>query len=330
MRDVAKAAGVSRMTVSRALRTDSSISQKTRDHVLKIVKDMNYVPDQMAGSLSTKRSGFVATLLPSVNNLHFALTVQGLTEELEKVGLQILLGHTGYSAEREEVMIETLLRRRPEALVLSYDGHTERTFELLSSVDIPIIEIWERPVRAIDHTVGFSNADAAFRMTQGLIDMGYRKIAFLGERDDGWTRGAARRSGFVKAMKEAGLDYKRIVRHGAPPLSSELGAEAAAHVLGAWPDTDCIFCVSDVAAFGVQSYLLGKGIEVPGQIAIAGFGIFEVSRFASPAISTVVVDPMTIGHETGRLIVRLLGADAPEESPTHIEVPAEPVFRESC
>ncbi len=323
------------MTVSRALRTDSSISRKTREHVLKIVKEMNYVPDQMAGSLSTKRSGFVATLLPSVNNLHFALTVQGLTEELEKVGLQILLGHTGYSAEREEVMIETLLRRRPEALVLSYDGHTERTFELLSSVDIPIIEIWERPVRAIDHTVGFSNADAAFRMTQGLIDKGYRNITFLGERDDGWTRGAARREGFVKAMKASGLDEQRIVRHGAPPLSSELGAEAAALVLEAWPDTDCIFCVSDVAAFGVQSYLLGRGISVPEQIAIAGFGNFEVSRFASPAISTVVVDPLKIGRETGRLIVRLLGESAThggatDESPTHIEVPAEPVFRASC
>lgn len=330
MRDVAKAAGVSRMTVSRALRTDSSISEKTREHVLKIVKAMNYVPDQMAGSLSTKRSGFVATLLPSVNNLHFALTVQGLTEELEKVGLQILLGHTGYSAEREEVMIETLLRRRPEALVLSYDGHTERTFELLASVDIPIIEIWERPVRAIEHTVGFSNADAACRMTRELIARGYRQITFLGESDDGWTRGAARRSGFIKAMEEAGLDSSRIVRHGAPPLSSEQGAQAAARVLQAWPDTHCIFCVSDVAAFGVQSYLLSQGIDIPGQIAIAGFGNFEVSRFASPSISTVVVDPLTIGHETGRLIVRLLGAEVTDESPTHIEVPAEPVFRESC
>ncbi|WP_088921897.1 LacI family DNA-binding transcriptional regulator [Granulosicoccus antarcticus] len=329
MRDVAKAAGVSRMTVSRALKKNSSISEKTREHILAIVKEMNYVPDQMAGSLSTKKSGFVATLLPSVNNLHFALTVQGLTEELEKVGLQILLGHTGYSSEREEIMIETLLRRRPEAMVLSYDGHTERTFELLSSVDIPIIEIWERPVRAIEHTIGFSNEEAAFRMTEQLIEKGYRHLTFLGESDDSWTRGAARRSGFIAAMKAAGLDSTRIVQHGAPPLSSELGAEAAARVLQVWPDTDCIFCVSDIAAFGVQSYLLGKGIAIPGQIAIAGFGNFEVSRFASPSISTVVVDPLAIGRETGRLIVRLLDENATDKSPTHIEVPAEPVFRAS-
>lgn len=330
MRDVAKVAGVSRMTVSRALKKNSPISQKTRDHILAIVKKMNYVPDQMAGSLTTKKSGFVAALLPSLNNLHFALTVQGLTEELEKIDLQILLGHTDYSADREEAIVEALLRRRPEAMVLSYDGHTERTFELLASVDIPIIEIWERPDRAIGHTVGFSNAEASFRMTQQLIAKGYRNITFLGEEDDGWTRGAARRSGFVAAMKEAGLDHTRAVQYGTPPLSIELGALAGDIVMQAWPDTECIFCVSDAAAFGVQSYLLSTGVKVPEQVAIAGFGNFEVSRFASPSISTVVVDPLRIGRETGRLIARLLKAGAAGEAPNHIEVPAEPIFRQSC
>ncbi|MEO1779479.1 MAG: LacI family DNA-binding transcriptional regulator, partial [Pseudomonadota bacterium] len=86
MRDVARAAGVSRMTVSRALKKDSPVSVETRERILKVVRDMNYVPDQMAGSLTTKRSGFVAVLVPSLNNLHFAETVQALTEELEVIG----------------------------------------------------------------------------------------------------------------------------------------------------------------------------------------------------------------------------------------------------
>lgn len=329
MRDVAKAAGVSRMTVSRALKKNSSIATETREHILKIVRDLNYVPDQMAGSLTTKKSGFVATLLPSLNNLHFAQTVQGLTEELEKIDLQILLGHTAYSAEREENLVETLLRRRPEALVLSYDGHTERTYELLSSVDIPIIEIWEQPERAIGHTVGFSNEHASLRMTQALIAKGYRNITFLGEQDDSWTRGAARRSGFVSAMNAAGLDASRVVQYGAPPLSIDMGVLAGRHVMEKWPDTDCIFCVSDLAAFGVQSYLLGQGIKIPEQVAIAGFGNFEVSRVASPSISTVMVDPLTIGREAGALIARLLERPSADNSTNHIEVPADPVFRQS-
>ena len=331
MRDVARAAGVSRMTVSRALRKDSPVSRETREHILKIVRDMNYVPDQMAGSLTTKKSGFVATLLPSLNNLHFALTVQALTEELEEIGLQILLGHTAYSAEREEEILETMLRRRPEAIVLSYDGHTERTIQLMKEAAVPVIEIWETPENPIEHRVGFSNFEAARQMTESLIAKGYGRIGFLGEGQDDWTRGAARRNGFLAAMQAAGLPAHRMIRYGTPPLTIENGAEAVGQLLKDFPDTDCVFCVSDIAAFGAQSRLLAEGRRVPDDIAIAGFGNFEVSRFASPAISTVVVDPVRIGQETGRLLKRLFLSEEERQGPAqNIHVPATVEFRQSC
>ncbi|MCR9059216.1 MAG: LacI family DNA-binding transcriptional regulator, partial [Rhodobacteraceae bacterium] len=318
MRDVAKAAGVSRMTVSRALRKDSPVSLRTREHILKVVREMNYVPDQMAGSLTTRKSGFVATLLPSLNNLHFALTVQSLTEELEEIGLQILLGHTDYSAEREEEILETMLRRRPEAIVLSYDGHTDRTIELMRDANVPVIEIWETPADPIEHTVGFSNFDAARQMTQRLIDEGYSRIAFLGEGQDDWTRGAARRNGFLQAMRDAGLSAHRMIRYGIPPLTIDSGSEAVAQLLADFPDTDCVFCVSDVAAFGVQSRLISEGYAIPGDIAVAGFGNFEVSRYAVPKLSTVVVDPVRIGSETGKLLKTLFRSDlAGSDQPRH-------------
>ncbi|MEO1307593.1 MAG: LacI family DNA-binding transcriptional regulator [Pseudomonadota bacterium] len=169
MRDVAQAAGVSRMTVSRALRKDSPVSHETRERILKVVRDMNYVPDQMAGSLTTRKSGFVAVLVPSLNNLHFAETVQSLTEHLEAVDRQILLGHTDYSATHEEELVETMLRRRPEAMLLSYDGHSDRTRTLLQEAQIPVVELWERPENPIGHTIGFSNRLAA---APSSIDMG--------------------------------------------------------------------------------------------------------------------------------------------------------------
>ncbi len=310
MEDVARAAGVSRMTVSRALKANSPISEKTRARILAVVRELNYVPDQMAGSLTTRKSGFVAALLPSLNNLHFALTVQALTQELEVSGLQILLGHTEYSADREERLIESLLRRRPEAMVLSYDGHTARTQALLRDIGIPVVEIWELPSQSIDNAVGFSNAEAARVMTDALVARGYRNITFLGEANDDWTRGAARRAGFADAMQGHGLSADRVVKFGAPPLSIESGAAAVENLLSAYPDTDCVFCVSDAAAFGVQSELLRRGMRVPEDIAVAGFGDFEVSRFASPSISTVVVDPERIGRETGRMIIRMLSDDS--------------------
>ena len=323
MRDVARAAGVSRMTVSRALKKDSPVSKDTRDRILKVVREMNYLPDQMAGSLTTKRSGFVALLVPSLNNLHFAETVQALTEELEVIGQQILLGHTDYSAEREERIVETMLRRRPEALVLSYDGHSDRTVQLLSEANIPIVELWERPEDPIDHTIGFSNREAAAEMTRALIGRGYRNIAFLGEADDAWTRGAARREGWRAAMEEVGLSSERLMKTGKPPLSIEDGAAAAPELLRRFPDTDCIFSVSDLPAFGVLSALIAMGRKVPDDIGVAGFGNFEVSRFASPTVSTVTVDPRRIGQTTGSLLAEILGESAETDSPSrHVAVDA--------
>lgn len=322
MRDVARAAGVSRMTVSRALRKDSPVSKETRDRILKVVREMNYVPDQMAGSLTTKKSGFVAVLVPSLNNLHFAETVQALTDELAIVGQQVLLGYTNYSRDKEEQLVETMLRRRPEAIVLSFDGHNPRTVALLKNAQIPVIELWERPQKPIGHTIGFSNEEAAADMTRHLLSLGYRNITFLAETGDDWTRGAARRSGFKCAMQAAGLAPDRVLQMGKPPISIEDGADAVPLILKQFPDTDCIFCVSDVAAFGVQSGLKSRGISVPDEMGVAGFGNFEVSRFATPTISTVVVDPTRIGRETGRLIGRLLSAE--DLSVQHIQIDVDP------
>ncbi|MEO0916253.1 MAG: LacI family DNA-binding transcriptional regulator [Pseudomonadota bacterium] len=328
MRDVARAAGVSRMTVSRALRKDSPVSKETRERILKVVRDMNYVPDQVAGSLTTKRSGFVAVLVPSLNNLHFAETVQALTEELEGIGQQILLGYTDYSKVREEELVETMLRRRPEAVVLSYDGHSDRTVALLNDANIPVIELWERPANPVQHTIGFSNREAAADMTRALIDRGYRNIAFLGEADDAWTRGAARRAGWREAMESAGLSSHRLMEIGKPPLSIEDGARATPELLDAFSDTDCIFCVSDAPAYGALSALKSAGQRIPEDIGIAGFGNFEVSRFSTPAITTVVVDPRNIGAATGRLLAKVLAADT-DGTMVHQPVEVKLAFRGS-
>lgn len=330
MRDVARAAGVSRMTVSRALRDNSPVSIETRERILQVVREMNYVPDQMAGSLTTKRSGFVAVLVPSLNNLHFAETVQALTEELEKIGQQILLGYTDYSPEREEKLVESMMRRRPEAIVLSYDGHSDRTIQLLSEANVPVIELWERPDNPIGHTIGFSNSEAAAEMTRALIQRGYRNIAFLGEAEDAWTRGAARRRGFSEAMQSAGLSAHRILQMGKPPLSIRDGAVATPELLSRFPDLDCIFCVSDAPAFGVLSALAGLSKSVPDDIGVVGFGNFEVSRFSSPAITTVIVDPRRIGQATGELLSELFsGAEAAAAGSKTVAVKAELCFRES-
>lgn len=283
------------------------MNPETRAKILKVVQEMNYIPDQMAGSLSTKRSGFVVSLLPSLNNLHFAQTVHYITEELGDTDLRLLLGHTSYAALKEQETIEAMLRCRPEAVILSNDGHTERTFDLLRNAQIPVIEVWEKPENPIGYTVGFSNFEASYAMTEALIAQGFQNIVFLSEIDEDWTRGSARRKGFVQAMQDHGLRTDSVFRYGQPPLSIETGALATPILLEQFPDVECIFCVSDVAAFGLLNGLKQQGVSVPEGVSVVGFGDFEVSRFSQPSISTVVIDPEAIGRKTGQLIKQLLG-----------------------
>ncbi len=331
MADVAKRAGVSVMTVSRALKPGTKVAAQTRANIEQVVREMGYVPDLLAGGLSSKRSGFVSLLVPSVNNPHFAETVMGMKRVLEPAGLQVLLGFTNYLAQEEERLIEWMLKRRPQAMVLTYDGHTPRARELLQAAGVPVIEIWEKPLKPIEHVVGFSNRKAARDMTCALIEQGYRRIAYIGERDDAGTRGDQRRKGFVDAMKQAGLDAVRQLAHGAPPISMEQGRQAFEQLLQQYPDTEAVLCVSDPCAFGALAYCLANQWPVPERVAIAGFGAFEISACSVPAISTLSVNGTEMGEQAGQLILELIGSGrkgSPKPART-IDILTQPILRAS-
>jgi LacI family transcriptional regulator, gluconate utilization system Gnt-I transcriptional repressor len=327
MSDVARAAGVSMMTVSRALKPETRVAPATREHVLNTVRDLGYVPDLLAGGLSSKKSGFVSLLVPSLNNPHFAQTVTGMKRILEPAGLQVLLGFTNYQTREEERLVEWMLRRRPEAIVLTYDGHTTNTRERLAQAGIPVIEIWEKPKKPIQHVVGFSNRKAARDMTNALIESGLKKIAYIGESSDTGTRGDQRRKGFIDAMRKAGLSDERQLAYAPPPISMMQGKEAFAALMNRHPDTEAVMCVSDPCAFGVLTYCLERGWPVPEKIAIAGFGAFEISECCVPPISTLAVSGAEIGEKSAQLILSIV--DKTVTQAQNIDIHCRPLMRAS-
>lgn len=306
MSDVARRAGVSTMTVSRALRDGASIASDTREKIMKAVEDLGYVLDQSAGSLSSKRTGFVAALVPSLNNSNFADTARGLTDALRGSGLQLLLGYTDYSTEKEEELIESMLRRRPEAIVVTGGKHTARGRKLLENAGIPVIETWDLPSQPVRHAVGFSNAEAAESLVRYLFKRGYRKIGFIGGTSNRDTRGADRRLGYERAMAALGLTETRIISFGTPPISMKQGGEALARLVEQWPDVEAAICVSDLSAFGALTECQRRRWKVPGRIAIAGFGDFEISSCSHPTITTVGVNCYDIGKRSGELLLRAI------------------------
>ncbi|WP_254066536.1 LacI family DNA-binding transcriptional regulator [Acidisoma sp. S159] len=306
MADVAERAGVSTMTVSRALRKGGSIAAETQRRIIAAVDELGYVLDQTAGTLSSKRSGFIAALIPSINNSNFSDTARGVTEAVEGRDLQLLLGYTDYLVQKEERLVESMLRRRPEGIIVTGGRHTERTRRLLLDADIPVVETWDIPADPVGHVVGFSNADAAGKLVHDLHARGYRNIGFIGGSSNRDTRGADRRLGYTRAIAELGLPRSRVISFGKPPISMEQGGQAIVHLISQWPDVDAAVCVSDLSAFGAVMECHRRGWSVPGRIGIAGFGDFEVSRCCHPRITTVSIDGFGIGHAAAELLLRAI------------------------
>ena len=327
MADVARLAGVSPMTVSRAFKTDSSVSDSTRQAILKAADDLGYVFDSTASSLRSQRTDFIAVTIPSINNANFADTVRGLSEGLKARGLQILLGYTDYDMAEEERLIEQFLRRRPEAIVVTGGRHTPRARRMLENAGIPVVETWDLPEDPIGHVIGFSNAQAVRGMVDHFVAKGLTRIAFIGGDTTRDTRGADRRAGFIAAMQARGLDATRLIAVGVPPISMREGAEAMARLLETLPDTQAVICVSDLSAFGALIECQRRGVDVPGRLWIAGFGDYEIAEIAVPALTTINPFPRDIGVRTAALILDVL--DGNQEAPKTIAITPELMIRQS-
>lgn len=306
MADVAREAGVTPMTVSRALRSDGVVSEATRDRVRSAADKLGYVLDSTAAGLSSRRSGFVAVVIPTINNSNFAETVQGITDRLRGSKLQVLLGYTNYSVEEEERVVESMLERRPEAIVVTGGQHTDKTRRMLTKAAIPVIEIWDTPSDPIDQVVGFSNVSAGRLMTEMLFRKGYRNVAFIGGGTTLDSRGADRRRGYEQSVRAAGHGEPKVIAYGAPPISIRHGARALEQLMDTWPDVDAVLCVSDLMALGVLSACLRRGMQIPRDIAIAGFGNYDVSEFAVPSLTTIDVEARKVGTTTAEVVLSCL------------------------
>lgn len=305
MQDVARRAGVSTMTVSRALTLPDKVAAETRDRVEEAVRALGYVPDLVAGSLSSGRSRIVAALLSTLANSVFAETVDGLTDTLRSEGYQLLLGTTDYSAATEEVLVRAVLGRRPDGLVIAAGEHTERTRVTLERAGIPLVETWDLPPRPLGFAVGFSNVEAGRTMTEALAGWGYRRIAFAGGDPDDSLRGRLRRDGYLDALSRlarAPID----VPAGPGPKSMPEGAAAVRSLLERGDRADALFCVSDQVAAGALAECRRRGVEVPGDLAIVGFGDFDIAGDDALELTTVRVPKWEIGARAAELLIACL------------------------
>ncbi len=322
IREVSRLAGVSRMTVSRVIRNLDLVLPKTRDLVNKAIADLGYVPDRAAGSLGSSRTGFIALVLPNLTNANFAAVAHGLTESLRQADYHLLIAYTDYSLDEEERQLKNLLARRPEAIVLTGAVHRRTASRILLAADIPVLEIADLPRHPIEHAVGFSNYQAGRTAARYLIERGFTKIGAAGSSNEGDVidqRGEERLRGFEDELRLSGMPAQWVLRHGHTPVSYDHGAKSIEILMQREPGLEAVFTVSDLSAVGVVMECQRRGLRVPADLSVMGFGDFEIGREINPPLTTIHVDFRALGQRTGKLIQDLMAAKI-KDTPQIIDV----------
>ena len=304
MRDVADLAGVGAITVSRVLRTPEKVSEAKRDRVQKAIEELGYVPDNTAGALSSSRSRVFGAIVSTISDSVFASTLDGLSGTLRAAGFELLLTSTGYDPDVEEDALRALLARRPDGIVLTSTSHSAGTSQLLKSLSIPVVEIWQLPSAPLDIAVGFSNFQAGHDMARHLIDSGRKTIAFLGGGCLLDARGRRRREGCEDALHAAGMTPITWPNDGqGRPSGIELGAAFFDQCLNANPHIDAVMCVSDTVAVGVLCEARRRNLHIPDDLAVSGFGGFEVARPSGFDLTTIEVPGEAIGVASAKALL---------------------------
>lgn len=233
--DVAKAAGVSAITVSRALREPHRVAEGTRRTVLRAIAQLGYVPDLVAGALASYRSRVVGAIVPTVAGAMFADTVQGMSDALRAEGYQLLLA-----------LVQAFIGRRADGLILTGVQHTPATRRILAAAAVPVVETWDIGRMPLDMTVGFSNFRAAKAMAEHLVARGYRRLAFVSGPLRAHDRSRPRRDGFRAGAN--GVALVELHMSGGSDMRS--GANAIVELLARDAKIEAAFFVNDTMAAG--------------------------------------------------------------------------------
>jgi LacI family gluconate utilization system Gnt-I transcriptional repressor len=299
LHDVAKLAGVAPITASRALNTPTQVSEDVRKKVADAVARTGYVPNRLAGSLASTRSRLVAAVVPTISGPVFLETVQSLTEALAEHGYQLMLGQAGYTGNREDALLDAIIGRRPDGIVLTGILHSPEGRRRLMACGIPVVETWDLTPTPIDMLVGFSHVAVGQAVAQFLHAKGRRRLGVVAGDDE---RALRRTAAFQAAARDLGLP-EVVVATVPAPTTLKSGRSAIAQLLAGTPDLDAVFCSSDLLALGVLTEARVAGLAVPGQLAVVGFGDLAMAADLHPALTTVHIKGAAIGRQAAQFIV---------------------------
>ena len=301
--DVARRAGVGESTVSRVLRNKGSVSQSTREKILKAASDLHYVPNRIAGTLASMTSKLVGIVIPSVGNTVVPEVLQGANLVLENAGFQPVIGVSNYCPDREEALIESILSWRPSGLLVAGLEHTERARAMMKGCGVRVVELIDIDGEGIDIVVGSSQREAGRKSAEHLLARGYRQIGYVGHDFTIDIRAGKRLAGFRAALGDKGLSFVDEEFSPGGASSVEAGRIGLARLLARQRDLDAVYFSNDDLAIGGYFHCLENGIAVPGDMALFGYNGLDIARLTPQPLSTIRSPRVAMGETGAKLLL---------------------------
>ncbi len=325
--DIARVLSISASTVSRALNDNSRISLKTRDKIKALALEMGYRPNSLASNLRNKKSKTIGIVVPLINRYFFSSVISGVEDVAFKSGFTVVISQSSDLAQKEIEIVHSMFANRVDGLIISIamEPNTSDHLKLLRKKHIPLV-FFDRVVPEIEtDKIVVDDFDGAFRITQHLIDQGYRRIAHLAGPQN-LTSYIDRKNGYLEALKknEITFDPSLIV---SIRLTSEEGTQAVKQLMNLPQPPDAFFCGNDTTALSAMIYLRDQGRRIPEDFGIVGFSNEPFSKVVTPSITTIVQPGFEIGQKAAELLIGRI--EEREQSFKTIILPIELIVRES-
>src|ERR1017187_2835014 len=314
MKDIARELGVSVVTVSKVVRGHSDISDKTRQRVLRRVKELNYQPNPAARALVTGRTYTAGLIVPDLVHPFFAEVATGLANTLRRRSYSLLISSSQEDPELERHEIKRLLGCRLDALVIESKQWTVESLRRIEEQNVPYVLI-DRALLGIPANVVCVDAVAVGRVaTEHLIEVGCKRIAHI--RGPAISTALGRLEGYNQVLSKHGMTPLQghvVTGRCADVDSWSSGHEAMRTLLGLTPPPDGVFCYNDPFAIGAVDAILEAGLRVPQDIAVIGCGNLHFDKSLRVPLSSIDQQNAAIGERAGKLLLSIIGAKTPPQ-----------------
>lgn len=326
IKDIARLAGVSHSTVSRALRNSPLIPEKTAQRIREIASEKGYSASAVARSLVTRKTHAIGVVVTSIADPFNGEVVEGLEETANRNGYSVILATSQADPEREMAVVRSFRERRVDGILVASSRVGSLYMPLLGEMEIPIVLLNNQSPGTFAHTVTIDNVDGALQAVRHLTRLGHTRIGYVGDRF-GFESDAERLKGYKKALKEAGLTYAEelVVRGDGKIAGAREAAKELFEKCSRTPPT-AVFCYNDMSALGVREAATLLKLRIPEDLSIAGFDDLFFASQLRPPLTTVRQPKRQIGQLAMQQLLALLRGE-PAGNKTVIK--GELVVRES-